>query len=174
MHLLEKFIYCPICGAKTFEINSERSKKCRECGFEYWANSSASIAVIIYNSEGEILLTRRAYEPSLGTLDLPGGFVDPGETAEEALRREIKEELSIEVEAVKYLGALPNQYPYSGIVINTLDLIFEARYNKYQEIKTADDVASASFYKVSDINIDEIGLKSIKKVIKKIQNHEKF
>lgn len=169
-HPLEKFIHCPICGSKHFVINGERSRRCSNCGFSYYANASASTAAIITNSKGEILLTTRAFEPAKGKLDLPGGFADMNETAEEAIIRELKEELNIEVSNPQYLFSLPNEYQFSGITVHTLDIFFKIEIDDNTEIKTDDDVASAQFYNLKLVNIEDIGLDSIKKAIKKLQN----
>lgn len=169
-HPLEKFIHCPICGSKLFEINGERSRHCSDCGFTYYVNASASTAAIITNSKGEILLTTRAFEPEKGKLDLPGGFVDMNETAEEALIRELKEELNIDIKNPTYLFSLPNEYHFSGITVHTLDMFFKVEVNDNIQIKTDDDVASAQFYNLNNVNIEEIGLCSIKKAIQKIKN----
>lgn len=169
-HPLEKFIHCPICGSKLFEINGKRSRHCSDCGFTYYVNASASTAAIITNSKGEILLTTRAFEPEKGKLDLPGGFVDMNETAEEALIRELKEELNIDIKNPTYLFSLPNEYHFSGITVHTLDMFFKVEVNDNIQIKTDDDVASAQFYNLNNVNIEEIGLCSIKKAIQKIKN----
>ena len=108
----------------------------------------------------------RAFEPAKGKLDLPGGFVDMNETAEEALIRELKEELNIDVCNPQYLFSLPNEYNFSGITIHTLDLFFKIEVDDDIKIKTDDDVASAQFYDLKLVNIEEIGLNSIKKAIK--------
>ena len=79
MHPLEKFNYCPVCGSSHFDISSERSKKCQNCGFEYFLNPSAANVAFILNEKGELLVERRKNEPAKGTLDLPGGFCDIGE-----------------------------------------------------------------------------------------------
>ena len=92
MHVLDKFRYCPVCGSKHFVVQNEKSKRCESCGFEYFLNPSSAVAAFILNKEGELLVTRRKYEPGRGTLDLPGGFCDIGETIGEALIREVKEE----------------------------------------------------------------------------------
>ena len=165
-HPLIAFEYCPRCGSHNFMINSERSRHCFDCGFTYYSNASASTAAIITNSKGEILLTTRAFEPAKGKLDLPGGFVDMNETAEEALIRELKEELNIDVCNPQYLFSLPNEYNFSGITIHTLDLFFKIEVDDDIKIKTDDDVASAQFYDLKLVNIEEIGLNSIKKAIK--------
>ena len=77
--------------------------------------------------DGRVLLVRRAREPAAGTLDLPGGFIDFGETAEVALVRELREELDLAIEVLDYLGSYPNVYPYAGVRYHTLDLCFRVR-----------------------------------------------
>ena len=168
-HPLVAFKYCPLCGSHNFNIHGERSRHCSDCGFTYYANASASTAAIITNSKGEILLTTRAFEPAKGKLDLPGGFVDMNETAEEALIRELKEELNIEINNHTYLFSLPNEYNFSGITVHTLDMFFKVEVDDNIQIKTDDDVASAQFYDLKDVNIENIGLNSIKKVINKLK-----
>ena len=103
MHPLEKFEYCPKCGSHHFVANGATSKKCENCGFEYFMNPSASNVAIIKNAKGEILVERRKQEPAKGTLDLPGGFTQIGETSEEGLAREVMEETGLKVTDEKYL-----------------------------------------------------------------------
>lgn len=169
-HPLESFEYCPRCGSHNFNIHDERSRRCSDCGLVYYANASASTAAIITNSKGEVLLTTRAFEPAKGMLDLPGGFVDMQETAEEALIRELKEELNIDAKRPEYLFSLPNEYNFSGITVHTLDLFFRVIVEDNIEIKAYDDVATAQFYDLKDVNIEDIGLESIKKAIKRVKN----
>lgn len=115
MHPLAQFKYCPKCGSDHFVENNFKSKRCDRCGFIYYFNSCSSTIAIIINSKNELLVATRAHEPSKGTLDLPGGFVDMEETGEEAVIREVKEETNLEVESVKYLFSIPNKYIYSGL-----------------------------------------------------------
>ena len=169
-HPLESFEYCPRCGSHNFNIHDERSRRCSDCGLVHYANASASTAAIITNSKGEVLLTTRAFEPAKGMLDLPGGFVDMQETAEEALIRELKEELNIDAKRPEYLFSLPNEYNFSGITVHTLDLFFRVIVEDNIDIKAYDDVATAQFYDLKDVNIEDIGLESIKKAIKRVKN----
>ena len=168
-HPLESFVYCPRCGSRNFNVDGERSRRCADCGLTYYANAAASTAAIITNSKGEVLLTTRAFEPAKGKLDLPGGFVDMNETAEEALIRELKEELSIDVCNPQYLFSLPNEYQFSGITVHTLDMFFKVEVEDNIQVKTDDDVADAQFYDLKFVNIDDIGLNSIKKAINRIK-----
>ncbi|MDR0830210.1 MAG: NUDIX domain-containing protein [Prevotellaceae bacterium] len=161
-HLLEKFHYCPICGSERFSVKNSKSKICRQCGFQYYLNVAAAVAGFIVSDKGELLLCRRAKEPQKGTLDLAGGFVDINETAENALAREIKEELNLECKSLKYLFSVPNEYLYSDFTVRTLDLFFLVEIADFSKLKCEDDVLDAFFIPFDKINIDEIGLKSIK------------
>ena len=107
-HPLERFRYCPICGSSEFQENSEKSKKCRKCGFEFFMNPSAATAAFIVDEQGRVLVVRRSKDPAKGTFDLPGGFCDIGETSEEGVIREVKEETGLTVTSVKFLFSLPN------------------------------------------------------------------
>ena len=112
MDLLEKFKYCPACGSHHFEVSTEKSKKCDSCGFEFFLNPGAANVAFILNNRGELLVELRKNEPAKGTYDLPGGFADVGETSEESMRREVREETGLEVTSAKYLFSLPNKYRY--------------------------------------------------------------
>ena len=55
MHPLELFKYCPKCGSPHFEVNNEKSKRCADCGFVYYFNSSAATVAFILNDKNELL-----------------------------------------------------------------------------------------------------------------------
>lgn len=112
-----------------------------------------------------MLVCKRANEPAKGTLDLPGGFVDLNESAEEALRRELKEELNIEIADPQLFATIPNTYIYSGMKLNTLDLIYIAQIKDETPLCAADDVSEAFFMSLNTISPAEFGLDSIKKGI---------
>ncbi len=161
------FKNCPHCGSDNFVENNEKSKLCQACGFTFYMNASAAVAAFITNNEGKLLVCKRAKEPAKGTFDLPGGFVDNNETAEEAIIRELKEELDAEITSVKYVFSLPNNYLYSGLTIPTLDLFFECKLKNYEQLKAADDVAGFQFIAKNELNPADFGLNSIKKAIEK-------
>ncbi len=169
MHPLEKFHYCPICGSYKFYYNNELSKKCDECGFVFYANPRAATVAIIRNSNNEILVARRAKDPAKGTLDLPGGFIDRNETAEEGVSREVHEETGLKVDSVKYLFSIPNVYPYSGIVVDTEDLFFECYVKEESSVTAMDDVAALEWMPIADLNPEFFGLTSIKNAIGKLK-----
>lgn len=161
------FEFCPKCGSNSFfTANKGRSFKCEDCHFQYFINSSAAVACLIFNSLGELLLTRRAFEPNKGMLDLPGGFVDPMETAEEAARREIKEELNLDLSDLHYLVSFPNLYPYSNMVIPTVDLAFVCRTDDFSCMRPGDDVASIEFFPPGKVNFDALCSESMRQIIR--------
>ena len=84
-HPLSQFKYCPKCGSEHFNIHNEKSKQCTNCGFVYYFNPSSATVALILNKKNELLVCRRAKDPAKGTLDLPGGFIDMNETAEEGV-----------------------------------------------------------------------------------------
>ena len=88
---------------------------------------------------------------------------------ENPLPYELGEELNIEVNNPTYLFSLPNEYNFSGITVHTLDLFFKVTIDDNAQISTADDVASAQFYNLNNVNIEDIGLNSIKQAIKKLK-----
>ncbi|MDO5571733.1 MAG: NUDIX domain-containing protein [Bacteroidales bacterium] len=166
MHPLEKFKFCPICGSNNFKENNGISKKCFDCGFTYYFNPRAATVAIIRNEKGELLTARRAKEPAKGTMDLPGGFIDSYETAEQGVAREVLEETGLKVDNQKYLFSLPNIYPFSGIDIHTLDLFFECKIIGDAKVKAMDDVAELYWKDIKDINPEDFGLKSVREGVK--------
>lgn len=164
-HPLHQFAYCPKCGAKTFIESNEKAKHCTTCGFVYYFNPSAAVACFIRNPEGELLLVRRAKEPAKGTLDLPGGFVDMHESAEEAAHREVKEETGLNLSKCRYLFSIPNIYPYSGFEVHTVDQFFECHTGSFDEAKAEDDAAEIVILPANRLNPDDFGLQSIKKAV---------
>lgn len=168
-HPFETLKFCPRCGSIKFGIHSPRSRHCEDCGLTYYANASAAVAAIIRNEEGELLVIRRALEPAKGTLDLPGGFCDPGESAEEALRREVAEETGLQITAYQYLGSHPNIYQWQGIEIHTLDLFFECRADA-SNAHAADDAAECMWMKKESVDSSKFGMNSVSAFMKEYLN----
>jgi ADP-ribose pyrophosphatase YjhB (NUDIX family) len=108
---------------------------------------------------------RRAKDPDKGTLDLPGGFVDMGETVEEGMHREIKEETGLNVDYIEYLFSSPNVYLYSGMGVHTLDMDFLVRLPSQMEVHAADDAAECLWIPLSEVNPADFGLTSIRNAV---------
>ena len=167
-HPLHQFRFCPKCGSSQFAENNEKSKKCADCGFVYYFNSSAAVVAVIENAAGEILVARRAKDPAKGTLDLPGGFIDMHETAEEAVRREVGEETNLRVTSSEYLFSIPNIYVYSGFEVQTVDLFFRCFVHDFQGLHPQDDVSELQFIPPDKLSPADFGLTSIKQGVEKL------
>ncbi len=167
-HPLHQFHFCPKCGSKNFNENNLKSKKCADCGFTYYFNSSAAVVAVIENEKGEVLVARRAKDPAKGTYDLPGGFTDMYETAEEAVVREVREETGLLITSPKYLFSIPNIYVYSGFEVHTMDLFFQCSVLNLSEMCPMDDVSELFFIDKKQLNPADFGLVSIRKGIEKI------
>jgi len=98
----------------------------------YYHNTAAATGCIIV-ADGRLLFLIRGKEPSIGKMDLPGGFVDPGEGALEGLYREIREELGWSPpipqgaplgKVFTFFASFHNRYPYKNIIYNTCDMYF--------------------------------------------------
>lgn len=168
-HPLNLFEYCPRCGSNRFTENDCKSKRCHECGFIYYFNPLAATVGIIRNSRNEILVATRSKEPAKGTLDLPGGFCDSFETAEEGVAREIMEETGLKVTGTKFLFTQPNVYIYSGMELHTMDMFFECEVEDEKGITANDDVASLQWIAIEELQSERFGLQSIRKSIEKFK-----
>lgn len=121
------FKMCPMCGSNKIENHGNRKWICPDCGFDLYNNVAAAVGIVLYDENNNVLFEKRAKEPRKGCACLPGGFVDFNETAEEAMIRECREELGIEITDFTYLCTFPNVYPYKNIEYRTCDIFFSAK-----------------------------------------------
>ena len=172
-HPKHLFRYCPQCGSDNFYFDEPKKFVCRNCRIHYYINPAPAVAAILELPDGNIILTRRKFDPRKDTFDLPGGFVDCNESAEDAVRREVKEELNIEVNQMHFLVSFPNQYVFGGITYFTCDLAFICPIDSVNKIKADDDVSEAIVIKPELINFEHISFPSISKILKTyMQHHE--
>ncbi|MCK3683425.1 NUDIX domain-containing protein [Maribellus sp. YY47] len=172
-HPLRILKYCPKCGSEKFVPSGERSLKCGTCGFHYFVNSAAAVAALITDEDGKLMLVTRGVEPDYGKLDLPGGFVDPMETAEEAVIRELSEELGLTVTSLEYLFSAPNEYIFSEFKVFTLDLAFWVSVDSVENLKAMDDILAYRFYAENEFDYAEIPAPSINSFVKRYFERER-
>ena len=163
------FNYCPCCGSKDIFFDGIKKFNCRECSFTFFNNVAVAVAGIL-EYEDKILFAIRAKDPGKEKHDLPGGFVDPKESAEEALKREIKEELKIDIENPEYLDSFPNIYEYKNVVYHVCDLFFYSRINALPEDFDKREIGELVLINRSEIPIDELAFESSKMCLRSFCN----
>ena len=117
------------------------------------------------NSRNELLVGRRAFNPAKGMLDLPGGFVDAGESLEQAVVRELQEETGATVIPERWLFSLPNTYRYSGMDIPTVDSFFLCRLQDNADLHGQDDISSLFWHPLDRLRPDDFGMASVRHAI---------
>jgi NAD+ diphosphatase len=104
--------FCGVCSAPTALREDERSRACTACDFRAYPRHSPAVIVLITRGADEVLLGRSARFPA-GMYSTLAGFVDPGESAEDAVRREIREEAGIEITEPRWFGSQSWAFPHS-------------------------------------------------------------
>ena len=167
-HPLSSFSYCPRCGQKGLEHVHGRAIHCPSCDLTYFHNVASAVACFVLDEAGRLLTVRRARDPEKGTLDLPGGFVDPEETVDDAVRRELREETGLEATEVRLLFSIPNVYPYSGVDVYTADLFYLTRVKSFDGATAMDDAGELVIVDPADLHPEAFGLRSIRAGIERI------
>ena len=167
------FQFCPRCGRpRDPQARSTGSGHaptqpfhCAACGLHYYFNATLAVAAILLGPDDRALFIRRAKEPAKGKLAVPGGFVDIGETAEQALRREILEEVNLEVGPLRFLCTAPNEYHYRGVTYPVLDLAFVTRALAIDRVAALDGVESYIWLEPRRVPMEEIAFPSIRQAL---------
>jgi mutator protein MutT len=169
MRPTDLFRFCPRCGAPRPADNQGKTPLvCAACGLCFHFNPAVAAAGIIFDSHGKILLVKRARDPSAGKLGVPGGFIDIGESAEEGLRREVREEVGIELEQLQFLLSFPNTYFYREVEYPVVDLYFTAKAVKPESATALDAVAGVEWRLPGDIRDDEYAFPSMRVAVRSL------
>jgi ADP-ribose pyrophosphatase YjhB (NUDIX family) len=159
------FRCCYHCGHPEIRRLLPSVMECASCGKHLFINPVSAVAAILVDPERRVLLVQRAHDPAKGKLGLPGGFLDPGETAEEGLRREIREETGVEVSSFQYLASFPNRYVYDGAEYMVLDLFFSARVDGFADAAALDEVDAIHRVPLAEIDLEDIAFPSVAKAL---------
>jgi ADP-ribose pyrophosphatase YjhB (NUDIX family) len=143
MGALDSWRFCPVCGEAIEKI--EDRAECPACGYVGYANAVPGAEAVCFDEAGRVLLGRRAFEPSKGLWDLPGGFLHENEHPLDALRREIREETALEIEPIDFLGFWLE--PYDGRIV--LSLAWTARVTG--EARPGDDLVELRWFERDDL-----------------------
>jgi len=166
------FQRCPRCGAEHIEIYKKHRIWCATCQLEYFHNVATAVGALIITTDG-LLLLERAKEPAQGKFALPGGFVDPGETLEEALIRECEEEIGwkAELHRMEYFCSFPNTYLYKGILYHTCDMFFVIKQDSFDITSLKKDPAEVrgiQLIPIDEIQAESLAFESTRKAVEKL------
>lgn len=135
--------FCGHCGEQTIFCHKERAKQCPICNVHFFPQVSPVMLVLIWR-KNEILLARSASFPP-GIYSILAGFVEPGETLEEAVSRETKEEVSLEIKNLTYFGSQPWPFP------SNLMLGFTAEYQGGEIIIDPNELEDAQWFPINQL-----------------------
>jgi ADP-ribose pyrophosphatase YjhB (NUDIX family) len=158
--------YCPKCAAEEITTTEGKAWQCNRCGFLYFHNVAATVGALI-QFEGQYLFAVRAKPPSLGMLDLPGGFVDADETMEQALCRELDEELGLRLppSQLTYLGSVTNRYLYGEVEYCTADCVFAITLTELPKLVARDDISAWIWLTAAQAADEQFAFRSVERVV---------
>jgi ADP-ribose pyrophosphatase YjhB (NUDIX family) len=138
--------FCPICGAELAVAHDGQSDRphCPRCHRFYYRNPVPAAACFVRRPTGELLFAQRAVEPCKGEWTLPGGFVELGETTEEAALRELREETGLIARSARLIGVSTRQSPLSGAIMVLGYLIEE--WDGEQDMRPDTDAMDLRFF----------------------------
>jgi ADP-ribose pyrophosphatase YjhB (NUDIX family) len=137
-----------------------------------FCNASPAVSLALFNAQGEVLLLERAIDPGKGLLDLPGGFCDGAEPLEQAVARELEEEVGMRTQhytTPEWVLSHIDAYDYGNEALPVLSVAFKAYLTADVEPVPADDAASARFVSLADINMDAVYFPSIRAVLERLR-----
>ena len=136
--------FCANCGAATDVVDAGHERRCHVCEAHHFPRTDPVVIVRVSDDADRLLLGRAAHWPP-GRYSLLAGFVEPGETLEDAVRREVREESTIELAEVRYLASQPWPFPSS------LMLGFEARAKAGEPHAADDELEDVRWFTRSEI-----------------------
>jgi mutator protein MutT len=158
------FLFCPFDGTR-LQAHAGRGR-CPVCGFVDYGNPAPAVGFFLLDGD-RVLLAERAFEPAKGKLDIPGGFIEAGETAEEAVVREAEEETGLRVQVAAYLGTFPDVYGERQVP--TLSLIYVVR-RLSGELQAKDDVAELTWLSLDAVP-DDLAFAHQSAAVAKLREH---
>jgi ADP-ribose pyrophosphatase YjhB (NUDIX family) len=141
---------------------AENYFQCEACDFTFYFNPAVAVAAFVRAPDGRWLFIRRAKPPGQGKLGATGGFVDAGEDAETAVRRELKEELGIEVGRLDYVCSHPNYYEHRGVTYPVLDFFFVTMLAAGSQPQALEDVEKYFWLEESSVSGEDLVFPSMR------------
>ena len=160
--LVDAYTHCPLCGSPDYASQQDGTRHCRACDHRDFNNPITAVAALILDPQDRLLLIRRAKDPAKGLLAMPGGFVDPGESLEQAIHREIAEEIGLALTGIRYLCSHPNDYTYRGLTRPVCDVFFQARATSFNVVLQREEVADWQLRPLGEIAPAELAFDSMR------------
>jgi NAD+ diphosphatase len=135
--------YCGCCGHKTEDKKDERAKICPNCGNTVYPRISPATITAVFRDDQILLAHNRNFKNNM--YSLIAGFVEPGETLEQCVEREIGEEVGIKVKNIQYMKSQPWPFP------DSLMLAFTAEYESGEIIVDGCEITDAAWYKADSL-----------------------
>ncbi|MGD0092825.1 MAG: NUDIX domain-containing protein [Planctomycetota bacterium] len=168
--LIDAYRFCPRCGKGAFAPQPDRKAlECAGCGYQHFINPILAAAVLISDAQGRLVLIRRRHEPSRGKLAFPGGFANAGESAEATARREVHEEINLQLGPLRYLASYPNRYEYQGLLYPTVDVFFAAEAVSLASLRAVEEVDEILLVAPREIAPEELAFDSMRQALKCLQ-----
>ncbi|MBO5763495.1 MAG: NAD(+) diphosphatase [Lentisphaeria bacterium] len=135
--------YCGMCGSMTEDDGVECARRCSSCGALFFPVIAPAVITLIHRGDQILLAHNRKFAGNIHSLI--AGFVEAGESAEDAVRREIREEVGLEVTNIRYFGSQCWPFP------NSLMLGFEADYSSGTVTPDGSEIVHADWYGIGDL-----------------------
>lgn len=132
---------------------------CSCCDYLYYHSAVAAVVGFVRH-RGGIIIVRRAREPGRGKLALPGGFVERGESLEETLVRELREELNLSVREPAYLSSFASEYLFRDVLYQTAVAYFVVSAPDISEARAADDIDHFELVDPDDIDRSKLAFEA--------------
>lgn len=157
--------WCPRCRSELTHAPREHEAAdvlhCPSCGLVIYDNPAPTASALVVR-DGLLLLTRRARPPEQGLWDVPGGFIEPLEHPQDAVRRELREETGLEIGVGPLTGIFTDVYGDGGVA--TLNLYYAATVLGGDE-QPADDVSEIGWFPLDQVPLDEIAFENGRQAI---------
>jgi NAD+ diphosphatase len=137
--------YCGRCGTQTIVDEKDMMLKCPSCGQMHYPRIAPAIIVAI-NNNGKLLMAKHSYHKT-SNYSILAGFVEPGESIEEAVKREVTEEVNLKIKNIQYVKSQSWPFP------NSLMLGFTADFDSGEIKVDGDEIIDAKWFKPEEIDI---------------------
>jgi NADH pyrophosphatase NudC (nudix superfamily) len=169
ININKAYKFCPLCkgqfSAKDISGDEHTRLVCPDCDYVYYSNPHPTVIAII-EKDDQLLLVKRKNDPHAGFWDLPGGFVESGQTLETALAAELEEEIGAKIKSSQYFASFVSEYPTQYMKRSIVGVVFKVEVIS-QNFEAKSDTTAVKYFPKN--NLPEIApLQDIQLAIKKL------